>query len=194
MLPALSKQGLTQIPTPTVATVGETIGTSAAGGARPRLVGQSTIDEIETIIPGSGIAVRHKGLRGVVPYITANPKKSAAVATVVALGSIEGYQQLAEIASSHPVDRVREWASELISGVDNILAAAGLDDPFPNEDGSIAGNAVGDMQQSYALVKNAKAKFKNACAAAGGRTRLLAIMDFMAIDDDLKRIVVEDDE
>lgn len=194
MLPALSKQGLTQIPTPTVATVGETIGTSAAGGARPRLVGQSTIDEIETIIPGSGVAVKNKGLRGVVPYITANPKKSAAIATVVALGSVQGYQQLAEIASSHPVDSVREWASELISGVDNILASAGLDDPFPNEDGSIAGNAVEDMQQHYALVKNAKTKFKNACAAAGGRTRLLAIMDFMAIDDDLKRIVVEDDE
>lgn len=194
MLPALSAKGLNKVPTPTVATVGETIGTSAVSGARPRLVGQSTISEIDTIIPGSGAAVQKNGLRGVVPYITANPKKSAAIATVVALGSIEGYQQLADLASSHPTESVRDWAAELINGVDSVLAAAGLDDPYPNEDGLIAGNAVEDMQQHYMLVKNAKAKWKNACAAAGGRTRMLAIMDFLAIDDDLKRIAVEDDE
>lgn len=169
-----------------------TVNTAADIAQKPRLVGVSTIDEVERIAPGMGENVRRNGVKSVVALVKQNPKKAAAIATVTALGSIEGYDQLRALAESHPIDRIREFFSNVQDGVDAIESQAGLNTLTPNEDGVIADFDSNDVAMKYALVAQAKEKLKNAAAAVGGLGRLIALEEWRAIDDDLKAIVLAD--
>lgn len=194
MVKPFGVNGLIQTPPPAIGSIGRPVESIAAGGAQPRLVGTSSIDDVATkvegILPGSSAVVERKGIRGLIPYIMQNPKKSAAAATIIALGSIQGYQELAELAASHPVQAVRDWASSIIQGVDDINAKAGLGTSTPDEDGKVADIEVTDIASYYAMVAAGREKYESAAAAVGGRARLNALDEWRALDDDLKRVVL----
>lgn len=164
--------------------------TGAVSATKPRLVGHSVVGKVESIVPGMGTAVQKNGLSRVKSLVKNNPKKAAAIATVVALGSITGYDELVELANSDPTDSVREFFSSVLAGVDDVEAAAGLNTFTPNEDEVIAGSPAQDIEQSYVLVQHATELFERAAASFGGVNRLLNFMAWDAVDDDLQAIVI----
>lgn len=164
--------------------------TGAVSATKPRLVGRSVVEKVESIVPGMGTAVQKNGLSRVKSLVKNNPKKAAAIATVVALGSITGYDELVELANSDPTDSVREFFSSVLAGVDDVEAAAGLNTFTPNEDEVIAGSPAQDIEQSYVLVQHATELFERAAASFGGVNRLLNFMAWDAVDDDLQAIVI----
>lgn len=168
------------------------VGTAATGATKPRLVGTSTIDEVNQISPGMGNALKTEGLKGksFVRLVRDNPGKAAAAGVAVGLGSTAGYEQLVELANS-TVETVRAVATRALEQIDEIEGEAGLNDPTPGEDGQIAGYEASAIQTSYAVVAQARDHFKDAAAAAGGRSRLIALMKWFAVDPDLQQIVLD---
>lgn len=164
--------------------------TGAVSATKPRLVGRSVVEKVEAIAPGMGAAVQKNGLGRVKNLVKNNPKKAAAIATVVALGSVTGYNELVELADSDPIDSIREFFSSVLAGVDEVEAAAGLNTFTPNEDEVIAGSPAQDVEQSFVLVQHATELFDRAAASFGGVNRLLNYMAWDAVDDDLKAIVI----
>lgn len=165
--------------------------TAAKAESKPRLVGYDTIKTIEDIAPGMGANVKTRGLSSLVMMVKQNPKKAAAIATVTALGSVVGYEQLTDLAASHPIDTVRDFFENVLAGVDEIESKAGLNTLIPDTDEDIAGLSVNDVAQHFALVKAAEERYEDAVAAVGGRARLHALMAWLAVDDDLKGIVLQ---
>lgn len=168
------------------------VGTAATGATKPRLVGTSTIDEVNQISPGMGNVLKSEGLKGksFSRLVRENPGKAAATGVAVGLGSVAGYDQLVELANS-TIEGVRAVATRALEEIDEIESAAGLNDPTPDEDGRIAGYEASAIQTSYAVVAQARDHFKDASAAAGGRSRLIAIMKWLAVDPDLQQIVLD---
>lgn len=165
--------------------------TAAKAESKPRLVGYDTIKTIDDIAPGMGASVKTRGLNSLVTMVKQNPKKAAAIATVTALGSVVGYEQLTDLAASHPIDTVRDFFENVLAGVDEIESKAGLNTLIPDTDEDIAGLSVNDVAQHFALVKAAEGRYEDAVAAVGGRARLHALMAWLAVDDDLKGIVLQ---
>lgn len=165
--------------------------TAAKAESKPRLVGYDTIKTIEDIAPGMGANVKTRGLSSLVMMVKQNPKKAAAIATVTALGSVVGYEQLTDLAASHPIDTVRDFFENVLACVDEIESKAGLNTLIPDTDEDIAGLSVNDVAQHFALVKAAEERYEDAVAAVGGRARLHALMAWLAVDDDLKGIVLQ---
>lgn len=165
--------------------------TAVQAGSKPRLVGYDTIRTIDDIAPGMGASVKTRGLSSLVNLVKQNPKKAAAIATVTALGSVVGYEQLMDLANSHPTDTVRDFFANVLSGVDEIESKAGLNTLTPDTDEEVAGLSVSDVAQHFALVKAAEERYEDAVAAVGGRARLHALMAWLAVDDDLKGIVLQ---
>lgn len=164
--------------------------TAVMAGSKPRTLDTGTVSQINNIAPGMGSNVLRGGLNSVVVLAKSNPKKAAAIATIAALGSVAGYNELTELANVHPVESVREYFAGVLAGVDNIEAKAGLNTYTPDEDGEIAGIGIDEVAEHFMLVEKARNLFKDAAAAFGGRSRLLAFEAWDSVDDDLKRIVI----
>lgn len=168
------------------------VGTAATGATKPRLVGTSTIDEVNQISPGMGNALKTEGFKGrsFSKLVRENPGKAAAAGVAIGLASIAGYDELVELSNS-TIEGIRAVATSALTQIDEIEGLAGLNDPTPGEDGQIAGYEASAIKSSYAVVAQAQEHFKDAAAAAGGRSRLIALMKWMAVDPDLQQIVLD---
>lgn len=173
----------------------EAVGTAAVGGAKPRLVGKSLISDIDKVAPGMGAKVASQGVKhpAVLSMIKKNPGKAAAIAVAGGLGAAAMYDQLVDIANSDAAQDVRNWAVAAITAIDQIKADAHIDDPTPYEDGLVGQTDIETIRIHAGLVLSATDSFERASAAIGGRQRLISLMEWLAIDDDLKQIVLDNE-
>lgn len=171
----------------------QAVGAAAVGGANPRLVGKSLISDIDKVVPGMGAKVASQGFKhpAVLSMIKKNPGKASAIAIAGGLGAAVMYDQLVDIANSDMAQDVRNWAVAAITAIDQINADAHIDDPTPYEDGLVGQTDIETIRIHAGLVSSATDSFERASAAIGGRQRLISLMEWFAIDDDLKQIVLD---
>lgn len=167
-------------------------GAATATPLREKLVGYSPFKEIEAVAPGMANNIKAQGMTGpaFMQLIRRNPGKATVVGAAAAIGSDIAYDQLMNMAQSSDVS-VKQVAEKALEQVNDMLSQAHIHDSTPNEDGAIAGIKAEDVKLNYTLVREAEKIYNQAVAAAGGRNRLEAICQWIAIDDDLKAIVLE---
>lgn len=169
----------------------QTYGAGAAGVERRMIdVGSSVANDVEQISPGATKAINAGGFRAIIGMAKANPKKAAALATVVALGSAAGYDALSDAADSNPVEATGAWLKAILAGVDKIKEESGLTGVYADEDGTVAGISVDDLTTNYELMQAGMAKLDAAMAADGGYSRFMAKYEFDVLDSDFKHALI----
>lgn len=171
-------------------------GAVTTSGAGVRLMKDVTgvTRSIDAIAPGMGrVFLTSRAPLSNVNFInmikSAPAKAMATIATAVA-GGVLGQLAIDELLEDRD-PAVREFAIKAAKELSELLASVGVTDLTPDEDGKIAKFSADEVRVNVAITDAAQLVFEDACAAMGGRSRLLALMHWLAVDDDLKQIIID---
>lgn len=171
-------------------------GAVTTSGAGVRLMKDVTgvVRSIDAVAPGMGrVFTTSRAPLSSINFInlvkSAPAKAMATLATAVA-GGVLGQLAIEELLEDRD-PAVREFASKAAKELSELLISVGITDMTPEEDGKIAKFNADEVRVNVAITDVAQEVFDNACAAVGGRARLLAVMQWLAVDDDLKQIIID---
>lgn len=168
------------------------VGTTVSGGSE-RLVGTSMIDDINEVVPGAGKQIAEQGLNGsrFSRLVKENPGKAVAVAVTLGVASDEAYEHLVRTANTDPDAAKREAAAKAQAIIDEMDSRAGVLGTVHEGDDKVAGYKMDEVRNIAHMVNLATERFERACNAVGGKQRLIALMEWDLVDDDLKQLVLD---